>query len=74
MPNRSSEVDIIKSAFEFFDKDKSGHIDIHELSYSMQKLGYELSFNEVSEILKRFDSDQNGQISLDEFIEFIECL
>lgn len=76
MPNSSSEekLNAIKSAFEYFDKDRSGHIDLEELSHTMDRLGYDLSYEEVAQILSRFDADNNGQISFDEFAQFIGSL
>lgn len=64
----------IESAFGFFDRDNSGQIDLDELSYSMEKLGYDLSYEELIEVIDRFDNDHNGQISFPEFVDFFKSL
>lgn len=65
MNNESKEA--LKKIFENFDKDKSGFIDLKELSSVSKELGDELKPEEVSKIMKELDINKDGRISFDEF-------
>ena len=65
------QVDEIKSAFELFDKDHSGTIDVNELRDAMKALGIYLKRDDVKEMMKRVDKDQSGSIELDEFMSLM---
>lgn len=58
------EIDV---AFELFDKDKSGTIDIGELKDAMKALGVFLKKEEVRETMRKVDKDGSGAIDRDEF-------
>ena len=62
------QVDEIRSAFELFDKDNSGNIDINELRDAMKALGIYLKKEEVKTMMKQVDRDGSGSIELDEFM------
>jgi calcium-dependent protein kinase len=63
----------LKFAFDYFDDDKSGYLSADEI----KKI---LSFNncndnnklKINEIVKNFDKDSDGQISVDEFIDLMK--
>ena len=57
----------VKSAFDFFDKDGSGHIDKEELADLSKKLGYELNEEELRVALKDLDMNEDGVIDLEQF-------
>ncbi len=61
-------MDEIRSAFELFDKDNSGNIDVHELRDAMKALGIYLKKEEVRLMMKKVDKDGSGSIELDEFM------
>lgn len=49
----------MKQAFDFFDRDKSGSLQLREIKEAMQILGFELNDEgEVAELINRMD--QNG--------------
>jgi Ca2+-binding EF-hand superfamily protein len=62
------QVDEIKAAFELFDKDHSGNIDVNELRDAMKALGIYLKKDAVKEMMKKVDKDGSGTIELDEFM------
>lgn len=63
-----SEQDI-KEAFKVFDKDASGSISTQELRHVMTNLGEKLNEEEVDELLKEADKDNNGMIDYNWFVE-----
>ena len=65
MNNESKEA--LKNIFDNFDKDKSGFIELKELSLVSKELGDELKPEEVSKIMKELDINKDGRISFNEF-------
>lgn len=63
--------DVVK-AFNFFDADKSGFLDINEFKYFLCKRGEKLSEEEVEKFFKNFDKNKDGKISLDEFKKILD--
>ena len=55
-------------AFELFDKDHSGNIDVQELRDAMKALGVYLKKDQVKLLMKKLDKDGSGTIELDEFM------
>ncbi|ETO32090.1 hypothetical protein RFI_05024 [Reticulomyxa filosa] len=74
-PLTTDQIKEIKEAFELFDGDNSGTIDIKELRAAMKALGYECSKNELKTLRMEYgnkDSNSNtDEISLNEFIEIM---
>merc|ERR1712100_274778 len=59
----------LKQEFDAYDQDRSGYIDVKELKELLEKLGEELSEEELEQAFKELDSDGSGEI---EFFEFVE--
>jgi Ca2+-binding EF-hand superfamily protein len=59
----------LKQEFDAYDEDRSGYIDRAELKGLLEKLGEELSDEELDAAFNELDSDQSGEI---EFFEFVE--
>jgi len=59
----------LKQEFDTYDEDRSGYIDVKELKGLLEKLGEELSDEELDQAFKELDSDNSGEI---EFFEFVE--
>merc|ERR1711998_773947 len=59
----------LKQEFDAYDEDRSGYIDVKELKELLEKLGVELSEEELEQAFKELDSDGSGEI---EFFEFVE--
>lgn len=63
---------VTKSAFDAVDKDKSGYLEANELKEVMQNVANDIGTKaptdeEVNDVLKELDTNQDGKISLDEF-------
>ncbi|TNV75587.1 hypothetical protein FGO68_gene7648 [Halteria grandinella] len=61
------EEEEIHTAFNLFDKDGSGNIDMKEMREAMRALGVYLSKDEVRRMMSSVDTDGNGFIEFDEF-------
>jgi len=59
----------LKQEFDAYDEDRSGYIDVKELKGLLEKLGEELSDDELDQAFRELDSDGSGEI---EFFEFVE--
>jgi len=56
-------------AFKLFDKDDDGNITVKEIFEVFQSLGLkQYTMDQVTEMMKAVDLDDNGELSLDEFI------
>ena len=62
------QVEEIRSAFDLFDKDNSGSIDVGELREAMKALGLNLGKKEVKAMMRRLDKDGSGSIEFEEFL------
>merc|ERR1712167_22685 len=52
----------LKQEFDAYDEDRSGYIDVKELKELLEKLGEELSEEELEQAFKELDSDGSGEI------------
>lgn len=66
MSDTDSKEDIQK-VFNLFDDDKTGYITLQNLKRVAKELGETMSDAELLEMIERADTDQDGQISIDEF-------
>ena len=58
-------------AFNIFDKDKDGFITVKELEAAMVALGYNLSNDEIRNLVSYYDKDASGTVDISEFIELM---
>merc|ERR1711865_980046 len=61
----------IKEAFDLFDTDGSGNIDIKELTVAMKALGCEPKPGEIEKMISDVDDDGGGEIGFDEFLKMM---
>ncbi len=61
----------IKEAFELFDTDNSGYIDLRELRIAVRALGFELSREEIEGMMASVDTDGSGDIGFEEFLQMM---
>eukprot|EP00904_Undaria_pinnatifida_P006214 jgi/Undpi1/2722/HiC_scaffold_14.g06100.m1 len=61
----------INGAFKFFDKNNDGMVDRGELGEIMRQLGNKLSDKEIELLINAADQDNDGQISMKEFVAFM---
>ena len=62
----------LRCAFDLFDNDNDGKIDIAELGKAIQKMGQKLTEDDLKEMIKEVDSDYNGTIEFSEFVQLME--
>ena len=60
-----------KAAFDFFDKDHSGKINVKEITQALASMGKNATDDEVKDIMASCDKNSDGNISFDEFIILI---
>ena len=60
-----------KKAFSKFDKNCDGHISSSELAEVMKGLSVSMTDQQVQDMLKEVDSDNNGSIEFDEFCSYM---
>uniref|UniRef100_UPI00358F0224 uncharacterized protein n=1 Tax=Myxine glutinosa TaxID=7769 RepID=UPI00358F0224 len=58
----------IKEAFDLFDSDSSGTIDVKELKVAMRALGFEPKKEEIKKMITEFDKDGSGKINFNDFV------
>ncbi|GMH59654.1 hypothetical protein TrVE_jg12555 [Triparma verrucosa] len=58
----------LREAYDLFDSDKTGNIDLHELKVLMRALGFEVKKKEVVKLVH--DADPNGKSTGDGMVDF----
>merc|ERR1712134_187449 len=65
------QIEEIREAFNLFDADNSGAIDVRELKAAMRALGFEVKKEELKKMISDIDNDGNGSIEFQEFLEMM---
>merc|ERR1712086_744075 len=65
------QVEEIREAFNLFDADQSGAIDVRELKAAMRALGFEVKKEELKKMISDIDNDGNGDIDFNEFLDMM---
>ena len=58
----------MKSAFDYFDKNHSGRINVSELAGAMKNIGRNPSDQEIKDMMSTVDQDSDGFLGFDEFV------
>ena len=61
----------IRRAFRVLDRDSNGYITVRELKEVMTKLGEKLTTKEVEELVTEADSNGDGRIDIEEFVQMM---
>jgi calmodulin len=61
----------LRDVFMVFDKDQSGTISAEELRNVMRVIGEKLTDQEIEDAIRLADTTGDGEVSYDEFIQFI---
>ncbi|KAH6565869.1 hypothetical protein BASA60_009728 [Batrachochytrium salamandrivorans] len=61
----------IREAFDLFDTDGSGTIDVKELKVAMRALGFEPKKEEIKKMMMDIDKSGSGMIDFNEFLELM---
>eukprot|EP00485_Elphidium_margaritaceum_P007764 CAMPEP_0202703876 /NCGR_PEP_ID=MMETSP1385-20130828/16668_1 /ASSEMBLY_ACC=CAM_ASM_000861 /TAXON_ID=933848 /ORGANISM="Elphidium margaritaceum" /LENGTH=1190 /DNA_ID=CAMNT_0049361797 /DNA_START=27 /DNA_END=3599 /DNA_ORIENTATION=- len=62
----------MKTAFDQFDEDLNGSIDNFELQRALEKMGQDMSMEEVNELIKEIDENGDGVVDFEEFKKLAE--
>mmetsp|Transcript_7418 Transcript_7418/g.12802 ORF Transcript_7418/g.12802 Transcript_7418/m.12802 type:complete len:149 (+) Transcript_7418:266-712(+) len=73
MPLTREEIKTCRDAFDSFDKDGSGSVDIMELKASLNGLGAQPSEEELHMMIQQVDEDGSNEIHFAEFLKIIEA-
>lgn len=65
------QLEELREAFNLFDADGSGTIDIRELKAAMRALGFQIKKAEIRQMIAEIDKDDSGAIDFDEFRELM---
>jgi Ca2+-binding EF-hand superfamily protein len=57
----------VRAVFEKFDENRSGKLDYRQLGSALRSMGMSADSNQAADIIKKFDTDNNGLMELDEF-------
>lgn len=63
---------MFKKAFDEFDEDGSGEIDLKELATLVNELGLHRSDEELKTLMSAVDEDASGEVGFEEFVEMME--
>ena len=64
-------IQIFQKTFDMFDRDRSGTITVSEMGQVLRAAGQNLSDQEVGQIIRKVDKDQDGEISFQEFLQLM---
>ncbi|XP_015922240.1 troponin C [Parasteatoda tepidariorum] len=62
------QVEMLKKAFDMFDKDKKGSIETTVVSTILRTLGQSFVESELKELITEIDVDGSGELEFDEFL------
>lgn len=66
--NKNSKLNYdLVEAFNIFDKDKDGFITVKELESATLALGYNLTNEEIRNLVSNYDKDASGNVDISEF-------
>lgn len=72
-PAVKAESNRLKNLFKKLDLNQDGRIDSKELAEGLHNMGYfHISNDQVEKFLKRSDSSNSGDLSLEEFVEYLQ--
>eukprot|EP00644_Phytophthora_capsici_P012200 jgi/Phyca11/119329/e_gw1.38.69.1 len=65
------DLDLAREQFANYDTDSSGSINASELHKLFTNLGEQLTLNNVRELIKAVDTDGNGEVDFNEFLQLL---
>eukprot|EP00882_Tetradesmus_deserticola_P001849 GHRQ01001983.1.p2 GENE.GHRQ01001983.1~~GHRQ01001983.1.p2 ORF type:complete len:170 (+),score=46.16 GHRQ01001983.1:152-661(+) len=58
----------VQNSFQTFDRDRSGRLTPDEVEHALQQAGFQLDGPAMMAMISKFDPDNSGSLSLDEYI------
>ncbi|XP_050516938.1 glycerol-3-phosphate dehydrogenase, mitochondrial isoform X1 [Diabrotica virgifera virgifera] len=69
------EIQLYIKRFQYIDKDRKGYVSINDIRRSLKQTGEkEVSGEELHDILKEIDTNMNGQVELDEYLQMMSAI
>lgn len=69
------EIQTYIKRFQVIDKDKKGYVSINDIRRAMKSFGEaEVSGEQLHEILREIDTNMNGQVELDEYLQMMSAI
>ncbi|XP_050308415.1 glycerol-3-phosphate dehydrogenase, mitochondrial isoform X1 [Anthonomus grandis grandis] len=69
------EIQLYIKRFQIIDKDRKGYVSINDIRRSLKELdGKEVPGEELHEILREIDTNMNGQVELDEYLQMMSAI
>ncbi|XP_004405953.1 PREDICTED: EF-hand calcium-binding domain-containing protein 3 isoform X1 [Odobenus rosmarus divergens] len=68
---KPSQMQAFRDAYNFFNKDKTGCIDLHGMMCTLAKLGMNLTKHDVYNELRCADIDRDGKVNFSDFIKVL---
>lgn len=65
---KADDIEEVKDCFRIFDKDNTGFVPVTELRHVLTTLGEKLSTDEVDDLLRDAEIDENGNINYATFV------
>jgi len=62
------QVEMLKKAFDMFDKEKKGSINTNMVATILRTLGQQFVESELKELIQEIDVDGSGELEFDEFL------
>ena len=67
----SDEIEEIKEAFDIFDPESTGSIQVNDLLNAMKTLGFDSKNPAIYQMIADFDENGNGTIEFEEFLDMM---
>ncbi|XP_023228541.1 troponin C-like [Centruroides vittatus] len=64
----AEQVEMLKKAFDMFDRDKKGYIHCDMVGTILRSMGQTFNERELRELISEVDADGSGEIEFDEFL------
>ncbi|KAK6622699.1 glycerol-3-phosphate dehydrogenase [Polyplax serrata] len=68
------EIQMYIKRFGIIDNDRKGYVSINDIRSSLKRSGENISRDELHEILNEIDTNMNGQIELDEYLQMMSAI
>lgn len=69
-----NEVQQYVKRFQIMDNENKGYISINDIRRSLKHSGEEIPGEQIHEILKEIDTNMNGQVELDEYLQMMSAI
>ncbi|XP_077296274.1 glycerophosphate oxidase 1 isoform X1 [Arctopsyche grandis] len=68
------EINTYIKRFQIIDKDRKGYVSINDIRRGLKNYGEEVPGEELHEILREIDTNMNGQVELDEYLQMMSAI